>query len=60
MKEQVIICDICYGEGTLRLASNKYSPDTANTYHACPTHAKEVRGYGFEVRGLPEQTSPPE
>lgn len=44
------ICDLCRtGEGDIRLAKIEYFGKHNAIYHACATHAKEIKKYGLDI-----------
>ncbi len=55
MKVIEYVCDLCAHEGIRRLATKRYWAEGGEErwIHACPTHDKQVKGYGFKTEDVP-------
>ena len=49
MRTFVTLCDICIADGKVRLAKLEYVGDEGVKYHACSTHAKNIREYQLPI-----------
>ncbi len=43
MEARVLLCDICYADGKVRLATSRYWNDEDKEFECCPTHLKQVK-----------------
>lgn len=51
MRTYAHFCQLCFGEGSLRLARGRYwTPDGPLAgWDVCEKHLKEVKGHGFDT-----------
>ncbi len=55
MKAEVIICNICYAEGKVRMAISRYWNDHDNEFNCCSTHLRQVKEAGLKNEELGDE-----
>ena len=48
MKAHAAFCDLCFGEGRIRLAVAKYWNEDNDEWHTCAAHLKDVQRVGLD------------
>jgi hypothetical protein len=54
MKSQAYFCDLCAGDGDLKLAVARYWNDRGEEWHCCRRHLSDVKQAGLEFEVFPE------
>lgn len=57
MKATIRYCDVCAGDGELRIATSEYNTPEGHWFDACNVHCKAAETFGFPVQGLADQVS---
>jgi len=52
MLEKACFCDLCVGDGVVRLAEARYWNNEGEEYHCCAEHLKDVQTIGLEYEEL--------